>query len=313
MDLKSQPLFRALGLLWGRMGAARIYVLVGVGGVVILAALGVVHLFSTVANPGRDPVHNQASVSATTPKAQPPPSAEETAAQEPLLAITEVSPRKRRLRDGSTSVTVKVGVAPRADSRKGEVEIRVFFYDVTRDNEMRPTDALVGYDWITPIRDWTDPAPKYLEATYLRPRTPRRAPERLRYGGFIVRVYLDGELQDERSEPKEILAALRAAQPPTANVSSAAPAPTATPLAVEETPPITLPPDPTPDARIAVTPPAQKTTVENASPPPYGSPVPDKPGFVYSPYNEKFLIDVRGVPPGTEVNDPNTGKPLRVP
>jgi hypothetical protein len=46
---------------------------------------------------------------------------------------------------------------------------------------------------------------------------------------------------------------------------------------------------------------------------PYASPVPDKPGFVYSPYNPKFLIDVRGFPPGTEVIDPNTSKPFKVP
>jgi hypothetical protein len=52
---------------------------------------------------------------------------------------------------------------------------------------------------------------------------------------------------------------------------------------------------------------------EDSSAVPYASPVPDKPGFVYSPHNPKFLIDVRGFPPGTEVNDPNTGKPFKVP
>jgi hypothetical protein len=52
---------------------------------------------------------------------------------------------------------------------------------------------------------------------------------------------------------------------------------------------------------------------DNSSPVPYASPVPDKPGFVYSPHNPKFLIDVRGFPPGTEVTDPNTGKLLKVP
>ena len=44
---------------------------------------------------------------------------------------------------------------------------------------------------------------------------------------------------------------------------------------------------------------------ESASTAPYGSPVPGKPGFVYSPHDPKFLIDVRGAPPGTEINDPN--------
>jgi hypothetical protein len=34
---------------------------------------------------------------------------------------------------------------------------------------------------------------------------------------------------------------------------------------------------------------------------------------LYSPSNPKFLIDVRGFPPGTEVIDPNTSKPFKVP
>ncbi|HMJ06877.1 MAG TPA: hypothetical protein VK474_11525 [Chthoniobacterales bacterium] len=47
--------------------------------------------------------------------------------------------------------------------------------------------------------------------------------------------------------------------------------------------------------------------------------VPGKPGFVQSPHDPKFIITacpprrVRGFPPGTLVNDPNTNKPFRVP
>ena len=312
MNFKSQSFLRALGLLWRRLGTARFYVAAVAIGVLILAALGVVHLLPSVTKANNRAAHTEAPAIAATAKRQPPPGADEVDHQAPLLAISEVTPRKGRLRDGSTIVAVRVGVTPRLRAIKGEVEIRVFFFDITRDGEIRPTDAQVGYDWITPIRDWTDPAPKYLEATYLRPPTLRRSPERLRYGGFIVRVYLDGQLQDERSEPRQLLAALPRGQPPTSNTGSAALASAATPPSPDE-PLVTPSPNPTPNAPIAMNPPAQKTTAGEASPPPYGSPVPEKPGFVYSPYNEKFLIDVRGVPPGTEVTDPNTGKPLRVP
>ncbi len=66
-------------------------------------------------------------------------------------------------------------------------------------------------------------------------------------------------------------------------------------------------------------------TTENRPPPvpeqpvkvgeiPYAKPVPGKPGFVFSPYDQyKGYIDVRGFPPGTEVKDPYSGKSFLVP
>jgi len=46
---------------------------------------------------------------------------------------------------------------------------------------------------------------------------------------------------------------------------------------------------------------------------PYAKPVPGKPGFVFSPYEGgyKGWIDVRKIPPETEVKDPYTGKSFR--
>lgn len=41
----------------------------------------------------------------------------------------------------------------------------------------------------------------------------------------------------------------------------------------------------------------------------YGTPVPGKPGFVTSPFAaDKGYVDVTGFPPGTQVEDPYTGK-----
>jgi hypothetical protein len=316
MSFKLHPILRAFALLWARLGPARIYVVAGAGVIVILAALGLLYLFSSTAKRSSDPFASSTPANQTPLKVLPPPRSDEAVPQDPLLAITEIVPRRRTLRDGSTSVAVKIGVAPQLNT-KGDVVIRISFFDVNQDNEMRPTDAQINYNWLTAVRDWTDPTPKYLEATYIRPRTPRGARERLRYGGFIVRVYLNDQLQDERSDPTEILTALHAGRERNLRASgiaagSPALASNPSPSRSDETPSAEKTPARMAEAIAAVSSP-QRAMPQSASTAPYGSPVPGKPGFVYSPHDPKFLIDVRGAPPGTEINDPNTGKPLRVP
>ena len=38
------------------------------------------------------------------------------------------------------------------------------------------------------LRDWTVATPKFLAATYVRPKAQTASPDGRRYGGFIVRV-----------------------------------------------------------------------------------------------------------------------------
>ncbi|CAN5541429.1 hypothetical protein BH09VER1_BH09VER1_24170 [soil metagenome] len=82
-----------------------------------------------------------------------------------------------------------------------------------------------------------------------------------------------------------------------------APDATATPpqeTAIEETTnPAPMPPPPT-----------QASAPTNI---PYGTPVPGKPGYVVSPFNQTGYVDVRGFPPGTEVKCPYTSKVFLVP
>jgi hypothetical protein len=57
--------------------------------------------------------------------------------------------------------------------------------------------------------------------------------------------------------------------------------------------------------RTASSVPAQRSRTDL----PYGVPVPNKPGFVISPYSPNAgYVDIRGFPAGTEVKDPYTAK-----
>ena len=123
-----------------------------------------------------------------------------------VLAITETTLVETKDPNAEARFTLKVGVKPRPNTPNGHVvTLSVSFYDRTKDNKMKLTDARVGYDWITATRDWTDATPKFLGATYVRPKTQSPSPDGRQYGGFIVRVYFDGQLQDVRATPPELL------------------------------------------------------------------------------------------------------------
>ena len=127
-------------------------------------------------------------------------------ARDSILAITETTLTEVPDRNAQDHFTLKVGVRPRPHIENDHaVKISVSFYDLTKDNKMKPTDAQVGYDWLTPARDWTVATPKFLAATYVRPKTQTASSDGRRYGGFIVRAYFDGQLQDSRATPPELL------------------------------------------------------------------------------------------------------------
>jgi eukaryotic-like serine/threonine-protein kinase len=129
-----------------------------------------------------------------------------SASQDRILKITETTLSQIADRNAQTHLTLKVGVKPRPGTQNGHaVRIVVSFYDRTKDNKMKPTDARTSYSWLTASEDWTDATPKLLAATYVRPKTQSRSAEAREYGGFIVRVYFDGQLQDARASPPDLL------------------------------------------------------------------------------------------------------------
>jgi eukaryotic-like serine/threonine-protein kinase len=128
------------------------------------------------------------------------------ASQDTILKITETTLSEITDPNAQTHLTLKVGVKPRSGTQNGHVvRIIVSFYDRTKDNKMKPTDARTSYSWLTASEDWTDPTPKLLAATYVRPKTQSRSADGREYGGFIVRVYFDGRLQDARASSSDLL------------------------------------------------------------------------------------------------------------
>jgi serine/threonine protein kinase/tetratricopeptide (TPR) repeat protein len=128
------------------------------------------------------------------------------ASQNSILAITDTTLSEINDPNAQTHLSLKIGVKPRPGTPNGHVvRIVVSFYDLTKDNKMNPTDARVGYDWLTPTNDWADATPKFLVATYVRPKAQRPSTNERRYGGFVVRVYFDGQLQDSRANPTDLL------------------------------------------------------------------------------------------------------------
>jgi eukaryotic-like serine/threonine-protein kinase len=138
-----------------------------------------------------------------------------SASQDTILKITETTLSEIADPKAHSHFTLKVGVKPRPGTPNGHaVRMVVSFYDLTKDNKMTPTDAQVGYHWLTSATGWPEGAPRFLEATYVRPKTRTVSADVRRYGGFIVRVYFDGQLQDSRASPPNLLTLFSAGEQP---------------------------------------------------------------------------------------------------
>jgi serine/threonine-protein kinase len=135
------------------------------------------------------------------------------ASQDTILKITETTLSETADPKAQSHFILKVGVRQRPGTSDGHaVKIIVSFYDLTKGNKMMPTNAQVGYHWLTSASDWKYGAPRFLEGTYVRPKIQLPSPDGRRYGGFIVRVYFDGQLQDSRASPTDLLTIFPAEQ-----------------------------------------------------------------------------------------------------
>ena len=77
------------------------------------------------------------------------------ASQDTILKITETTLSETTDPNAQSHFTLKVGVKPRPGTPNGHaVRIVVSFYDLTKDNKMKPTNARSSYNWLTLPEDW---------------------------------------------------------------------------------------------------------------------------------------------------------------
>jgi len=110
-----------------------------------------------------------------------------------------------------------------------EVRVEVTFYDKNKDTgEVGPTRAVAPDDTLRLDGEWSSRERRSITAAYLVPKGFRideedEYGERRGYHGYVVRVFYDGELQDETARPRSLLEAHRELTSP--YVGSLAPVP----------------------------------------------------------------------------------------
>lgn len=117
-----------------------------------------------------------------------------------VVSILETALTKVPDANAAEHLSLKIALKPRPHTDIGHrVRINVSFYDLTNEKRTVPTTARVGYTWVTPPQESGET--KLLTATYVRSNIDKGR----HYGGFSVRVYFDGQLQDARATPAELL------------------------------------------------------------------------------------------------------------
>ena len=90
--------------------------------------------------------------------------------QNSILAITETTLSEINDPNALSHLTLKVGVKPRPGTQNRACRDYRLLLRSDKDNKMKPTDARTSYSWLNASEDWTDATPKFLVATYVRPR-----------------------------------------------------------------------------------------------------------------------------------------------
>ncbi|MFZ4716412.1 MAG: hypothetical protein ACOYMT_02585 [Chthoniobacterales bacterium] len=112
-------------------------------------------------------------------------------------ALGIVSVRLEGGEEGSRKlvITIKAGGRERIDNE--QIKMQVYFYD-EENGEISPSKAQVISNWMSPPVDWTEP--ELVEVRYI-PESPDPS---VKFSGYVVEVYYNGDLQDYRAEPSRL-------------------------------------------------------------------------------------------------------------
>src|SRR5690606_14464573 len=93
------------------------------------------------------------------------------------------------------------GISAPVDSSK--LRIQLFFYDMIGENRLAPASRIEAR-FLSATPDWSANGTEVLRARYF-PTQDKQGAEKRRYYGYVLRVFYDGELQEEQAEPMGLL------------------------------------------------------------------------------------------------------------
>jgi len=125
-------------------------------------------------------------------------------------AVFHVSPGERVPLTGNAALsgfTLRLPIVPgnaAAAIDPGKVGIKLFFYDQISGGVIVPTNAHLEVAFENPHVSWANGRSEVLRALYQR--TADSTPGAQSYYGYVFRLYYDGNLVEERSDPASLLA-----------------------------------------------------------------------------------------------------------
>jgi tetratricopeptide (TPR) repeat protein len=93
------------------------------------------------------------------------------------------------------------GIKAPLDSSK--LRIQLFFYDMIGDNRLAPATKIEA-KFLNSTPDWSKDDTEILHARYF-PAPDKPGSEKRKYYGYVLRVFYDGELQEEQASPMGLL------------------------------------------------------------------------------------------------------------